>query len=336
MKYGWILFLSVLIFSSCSHQTEDQLQSLAEVEIQRIELAGEITHKKSEISGLAWYKDYLILVPQYPDRFGNHFYAVPKQQILDYLSGTDQTKIIPIKIPLETHGLEKQIKGYEGFEAIVFKGDSMYLTIESEADDALQAFVVSGKIAPDLYRMEIFPAPMPVVPSRSGAANMSEETLILIDDHLATVHEANGGQINPAPQCTLFDLSLNPAGQWTFPRVEYRLTDATAVDGDGKFWVINYMYPGDVKDLKPGPDSLKIRFGYGATHAQAKRVERLLEFQYRNGSVKLSGTPPLYLQLDLEDDARNWEGIVRLEDRGFLIATDRFPETILAFVPYHK
>ena len=32
--------------------------------------------------------------------------------------------------------------------------------------------------------------------------------------------------------------------------------------------------------------------------------------------------------------ARNWEGIARLEGRGFLLVTDQFPDTILAFVPY--
>jgi len=33
------------------------------------------------------------------------------------------------------------------------------------------------------------------------------------------------------------------------------------------------------------------------------------------------------------NDARNWEGIVRLDNRGFLLATDKFPTTILGFVP---
>jgi hypothetical protein len=30
---------------------------------------------------------------------------------------------------------------------------------------------------------------------------------------------------------------------------------------------------------------------------------------------------------------RNWEGLVRLDDRGFLLVTDLFPGTILGFVP---
>jgi hypothetical protein len=30
--------------------------------------------------------------------------------------------------------------------------------------------------------------------------------------------------------------------------------------------------------------------------------------------------------------ARNWEAIARLDDVGFLLATDKYPETIFAFV----
>jgi hypothetical protein len=39
------------------------------------------------------------------------------------------------------------------------------------------------------------------------------------------------------------------------------------------------------------------------------------------------------LELVSDDDTRNWEGLVRLDDYGFLLATDKYPRTILAFVP---
>jgi hypothetical protein len=50
--------------------------------------------------------------------------------------------------------------------------------------------------------------------------------------------------------------------------------------------------------------------------------------------------PPIALELSANPFsgawiARNWEGVVRLETpelRGFLIVTDRFPETMLAYV----
>jgi hypothetical protein len=52
--------------------------------------------------------------------------------------------------------------------------------------------------------------------------------------------------------------------------------------------------------------------------------------------IALADRPPL--QLALSDDllgmiGRNWEGLARLDPRGFLLVTDTFPGTILAFVP---
>ncbi len=35
-----------------------------------------------------------------------------------------------------------------------------------------------------------------------------------------------------------------------------------------------------------------------------------------------------------EPNLRNWEGIVRLENRGFLLMTDKYPETLFGFVEY--
>ena len=46
--------------------------------------------------------------------------------------------------------------------------------------------------------------------------------------------------------------------------------------------------------------------------------------------IVLTETPPI--QLELGPESRNWEGLVRLEDRGFLLMTDKFPGTILGFV----
>ena len=52
-------------------------------------------------------------------------------------------------------------------------------------------------------------------------------------------------------------------------------------------------------------------------------------------AFELTDTPPILLRLDASV-GRNWEGIARLGDRGFLIATDKFPETLLGFVPHRR
>ena len=161
---------------------------------------------------------------------------------------------------------------------------------------------------------------------------MTDETLLVASDRLVTIYEANGRVVNPEPVAHLFDPALAPVGTIPFPSIEYRITDATALDGANRFWAINYFWPGDTK-LKPGLDPLAASFGEGSTHAQFTTVERLVEFQYDDEGISLTSAPPLQLELIDDDHARNWEGIVRLSDRGFLLVTDKHPETILGFVP---
>ncbi|MBV7336480.1 hypothetical protein KFU94_51275 [Chloroflexi bacterium TSY] len=115
----------------------------------------------------------------------------------------------------------------------------------------------------------------------------------------------------------------------SFPNIEYRTTDATALDADNRFWVINYYFPNEGV-LLPDVDPIAELYGQGITHKQYDHVERLIELEYSESGIQLVERPPI--QLELIDAPRNWEGIVRLENRGFLIVTDKWPETILGFV----
>jgi hypothetical protein len=114
------------------------------------------------------------------------------------------------------------------------------------------------------------------------------------------------------------------------PHIEYRITDATALDSANRFWAINYFFPLEFDQI-PDTDPLVERYGAGATHLQYQTVERLVEFQYDTTGIRLVDRPPIQLVLSSET-GRNWEGLVRLDDRGFLLMTDRFPGTILGFV----
>ena len=106
------------------------------------------------------------------------------------------------------------------------------------------------------------------------------------------------------------------------------MTDATAVDENGRFWIINYFYPGD-KELQTDNDDWR-EGSWGATHLIYDQVERLIELQWTNEGITFTRTPAMLLELP-DDEARNWEGLVRFNE-GFLLATDKFPTTILAYV----
>ena len=146
------------------------------------------------------------------------------------------------------------------------------------------------------------------------------------------IYEANGLFFQESvkqPVISLLDFSSTTIH---FPNIEYRITDATRIDQNGRFWAINYFWPGDKKRLKPASDPIAATYENGKTHQNSDVVERLIEFEIKDKIIKFSDHVPI--QLELEKDApRNWEGIVRIDDKGFLIATDKHPKMILGFVP---
>ncbi|MDY6846391.1 MAG: hypothetical protein SVP52_04585, partial [Chloroflexota bacterium] len=58
----------------------------------------------------------------------------------------------------------------------------------------------------------------------------------------------------------------------------------------------------------------------------------LIKLRIGGRGVELVDQEPIFLEL-MEGDSRNWEGIVQFGE-GFLLVTDRFPTTILAYVTF--
>jgi hypothetical protein len=223
------------------------------------------------------------------------------------------------------------IDGFEGFESIAFDGDTAYLTIEVSGADGMYANLIAGTMAPDMSGLTLDTATMTKIETQSGVDNMSDETMLLVDGKIVTIHEANGVAVNAEPVAHVFNADLSEAGTIPLDNVEYRLTDATALDENNRFWAINYFYPGE-EVLLPEVDPVAEMYGEGPTHAASAGVERLLEFSYSAEGISMTDTAPIMLQLMADGNLRNWEGLVRYEN-GFLLATDKYPYTILGFVP---
>ena len=115
--------------------------------------------------------------------------------------------------------------------------------------------------------------------------------------------------------------------------INYRISDATRIDQYNRFWAINYHYPGDKQTLKPSKDLMISKYGEGPTHSKSERVERLVEYKINKNRVILTGNPHIELELEGEKTSRKWEALARYENKGFLIATDKYPTTILAYIP---
>ena len=90
------IFGMTLIVGACAYLPSTK--TIAEQPVTLIPLNGPIAHEDAELSGLAWQGDNLILLPQYPDRFGKDdgiLFSIPKSVILDVVDGKSKGPITP-------------------------------------------------------------------------------------------------------------------------------------------------------------------------------------------------------------------------------------------------
>jgi hypothetical protein len=286
----------------------------AEQPVRLLPLRGAILEGNTEISGMAWYGDTLVLLPQYPERCGNALFALDRADIVAFLDGRRLEPLEPRTIAFHADGA-REVPGYEGFEAIAFAGGRAYVTLETSASGML-GYVAAGEMQTDgrLLRVDVA-GRKPLAP---GAAlrNMSDEALFVAGDRVVTLFEANGARVNPRPVAHVFDLELEPQGTVPVAPMEYRITDATPPDAAGRFWVLNSYWVGDA------------RLGLGLDRS----VEQLVELEWKGDRITRTRRPPIALVRLGDRVTRNWEAIARL-DAGFLVATDTYPETLLGWVP---
>jgi hypothetical protein len=337
------IVLSILIFAcSCSVNNtkidKSTYKILPEVDPLTIPMKGNISKSSSEISSLCWYKDFLLLLPQYPNFISKNdsgiIYYLKKKEIINFIDGNTESSLSPKSFKINLADFEDYIGNGSGFEGIATINNNIYITIENMNFSKTESYLVSGIIDTNSFTITLDKSKLEKIPAPNNIFNMSCETIASSNNRIIPIYEANGKNVNSNPNAYIFDENEKYLGNANFPTIEYRITDATKIDSSGKFWAINYSYPGEEKKLKWANDLVAQKFGIGKSHIKTKVVERLLEFQYSNGEVKLTGKNPIYFKL-LENDSRNWEGIVKLDKIGFLVATDTFPRTILAFIKYN-
>ena len=301
-----------------------------EVKVQEIKLSGLITDKKQEISGMDWYQDRLFLLPE---NMGGFLFSISKGEILNAIKGDKELPITPKKTRFKTPDYSSLIKGFDGFEAIAFNGNKVYLSIESEHKGEMVSYLVWGKIDSKSLEVVINERDIQTIKTPIQLNNISFESLLINDKDIVMIYEANGSNLRKNATQTVFSHKRNNTSKINFPNIEYRITDATRIDNDGRFWAINYFWPGDKKLLNPGKDNILNRVKQGSTHFKSNQIERLVEFQMSTDKISISDTKPI--QLFLESDAsRNWEALARFDDKGLLIATDKHPKMILGYVEF--
>ncbi len=299
--------------------------------VQFLPLVGPLFQPEAEISGMSWHGDVLVLLPQYPHKWDHSLFGLHRADLARAIAGEAGLFLEPFPIPLHGSVGLRQLQGFEGLEAIAFSGDTVYLVSEANMKSQMQGYLVAGTVKSDLTAIELNLEQVSVLLPQTQIMNQSYEALIPMHSGVGSVFEVNGAELNAHPNVLMHGPELLPLEAIAMPHVEYRLTDATEVNASGEFWMFNFHWPGS-KRLMPARDPIVDRWGEGPSQAQSDIVERILKFQLTSSGVKLVDEPPLELQLLNSTVARNWEGIALWEDEGFLIVTDQFPTTLLAYV----
>ena len=308
-----------------------------ETSVQKIKLAAPLNLDQAELSGLTWCDDKLILLPQYPRRISSdkqsNFYYLDKAEILLALkdSAAEPLKAKPILV--NEKDLRKAVSIFDGFEAIECKNNKIWLSIEAVTFlGEYQSFVVPAEIRFEpMASITIDEKRLTHLPSLSKLRNMGDEAIVMVGDDIIAIHEVNDTRVVTDTKARRIQRVNSTISKLPFPSLPFRITDATKLDANNRFWAINYKYSGD-KFSRNTTDNIAEQYGKGASHKQFYNVERLLEFELTKRGISLVSAPPIQLKMD-QIEGRNWEGIVRLDDLGFLLVTDKHPKTILAFVP---
>jgi hypothetical protein len=319
---------------------------LSKAGVQFITLQGPMTQTRSEGSGLAWYKDNLFLVPQFPHRMfrasGGALFTLTRAEIEAYLDGERTGALEPRAVPMNTKKIQRSIRGFEGFEAVTFYGEQIYLLIEAHSGTKMTSYIIRGTIEADLSKITLDEKSITEVPVDHQRSNYSNESITVIDDRLLVFHELNGSNMNPEARAYRYTLDLQPDGWVKIPNIPYRVTDATEIDDQGRFWVMNYFFPVEYY-LYTLDDPLRREGGRERMRWFSPVIERIVELQVSpdtGNTIILSGRAPFQLKPSNSLWPRNWEGLARLDGRGFLLLTDRYPltfgntGTIFAFIPY--
>jgi hypothetical protein len=340
----YLLFLSFFITSSFAQSNIIPIEH-------PIYLADSINKPNYEFSGIARWKNYILLVPQHTSSLDKyHIVCIDTASIDSVITGkalfaTKTTKLI-FSNSLDTiyKAIKKSIlphTDFGGFEAAVVVNDNIFLTVETDS----LCYVVKGAI--DAQTMQVNFAPndtlsLPKPDYTFGNAGFESVTYLAQQKRLLALYENNA--ITSAPTAFSFDVNLKNRQPVLFVKpLLFRVTDVASLGGNNII-ALNHYYR-DYNDtitcgiIPKGAATLKNEYCYyvgdkqreatmemGA-NPQQTNFTRLIELTIENSIIHWKKKKLISYSSD------NWEGILPYK-KGVLMVVDGRPPGVPCKLSY--
>ena len=306
-----------------------------------------------EFSGIAKWKNYILLIPQHVSASDNyHIVCVDTASIDSVINNktsfaTKTTKLIFSK-SLDTvyKAIKKSIlprTDFGGFEAAVVVNDNIFLTVETDS----LCYVIKGTINAQSMQVNFLQTDTLSLPKPDYTfGNAGFESLAYLPEQkkLLAVYENNA--ITYAPTAFSFDTNLSNRQPVTFTKpLLFRVTDIAALNGNALIG-LNHYYR-DYNDtvvcgvIPKGATTLKNEYCYYiADHlAQATKemranpqqtsFTRLVELTFTNNTLSWK------VKKFISYSSDNWEGILPYK-QGVLMVVDGRPPGVPCKLSYFR
>ena len=316
-----------------------------------IYLADSINKAPYEFSGMARWKNYVLLIPQHisaSDKY--HIVCVDTASIDSVINGktlfaTNVTKLIFSNSLDTVYGsIKKSIlprTDFGGFEAAVVVDDHMFFTVETDS----LCYVVKGTI--DSKTMQVnFKAndtlSLPKPDYTFGNAGFESLTYLPQQNKLIALYENNA--VTTAPTAFSFDINLQNRQPVRFDNpLLFRLTDVASLGGNTMIG-LNHFYR-DYNDtitcgiIPKGASTLKNEYCYyigdklkqatDEMHANPQQTNftRLVQLTFQNNTLHWKEKQIISYSSD------NWEGILPYK-KGVLMVVDGRPPGVPCKLSY--
>ncbi|UYQ95031.1 hypothetical protein MKQ68_07980 [Chitinophaga horti] len=293
----------------------------AQKSLKDIPLPCAIAHRNHEYSGMAAYRDRIILMPQYPARY---IYAIDTAYINDVLDGrTPKDTLYELRFE-NLYPVLARLKGYQGVEGCVVVRDQLFMTVETEFNDS--GYVIKGhirgkKIWMDTTHIIALPKLKKAQGKPLSEAGHESITYLPEQNKLLVMFEFN----HFAEKSTgwLIDTALTTVKTIPVQPFDFRITDMH--EKDGRLYGINYNYHGEFEEYEPAEKLMKPNGKYADWDKDC--VARIIQLEVQTNGIKVKPIAPFTFNCD------NWEGMLQYR-QGALLITDQHPVTRLVYLPF--